>query len=261
MIYYYLLEGMWLLLGFIWENVWEFGQISGLKANALKSNMYMAGVGEEDMAEMLRTTGFPHGSMPFRYLRVPIAAERLKIVHFPDLLEGIKSSIEAWSQKSLSYVGRVQLIKSVVQGVECFWLSILPIPSAILDKLMSLYPGFLWGKNNFLVAWKKLALPLDEGGLGIRDLSTWNITLLSKLLWKIQAKKDNLWVKWINIMYLRGKDIWETSKRKDDSPLWKRLLDIRCDTPSRSDPLSRGNVVISHACVILVPIFYLLLFV
>jgi hypothetical protein len=57
------------------------------------------------------------------------------------------------------------------------------------------------------VAWKKIALPLDEGGLGIRDLSTWNITLLSKLLWNIQAKKDNLWVKWINVKYLRGKDI------------------------------------------------------
>jgi hypothetical protein len=111
--------------------------------------------------------------------------------------------------------------------VECFWLSTIHIPSAILDKLTSICRGFLWGKNNSLVAWKKLALPLGEGALGIRDLSTWNITFLSKLLWNIQAKKDILWVKWVNVAYVRGKDIWETSKRKDDSPLWKRLLDIR----------------------------------
>jgi hypothetical protein len=101
---------------------------------------------------MMRITGFPHSSMPFRYLGVPIGAERLKIVHFSDLLEGIKTSIGVWSQRSLSYAGRVQLIKSVVQGVECFWLSLLPIPSAILDKLTSVCRGFLWGKNNSLVA-------------------------------------------------------------------------------------------------------------
>jgi hypothetical protein len=76
------------------------------------------------------------------------------------------------------------------------------------------------------VAWKKLTIPLDNGGLGIRDLSTWNITLLSELLWNLQSKKDTLWVKWINVMYLRGKNIWETSKRKVDSPMWKRLLEI-----------------------------------
>jgi hypothetical protein len=103
----------------------------------------------------------------------------------------------------------------------------LPIPSAILDKLTSLCRGFLWRKNDSLVAWKKLAPPFDEGGLGIRDFPTWNITLLSKLLWNIQSKKDTLWVKCVNIMYRRGKDIWETSKRKVDSPLWKWLLDIR----------------------------------
>jgi hypothetical protein len=74
----------------------------------------MAGVGAEDMAEMLRITRFPHGSMHFRYLGDPIVAEIFKIVHFLDLLEGIKSSIGAWNQKSLSYARRVQLIKSVV---------------------------------------------------------------------------------------------------------------------------------------------------
>jgi hypothetical protein len=74
------------------------------------------------------------------------------------------------------------------------------------------------------VAWKKLTQPFDEGGLGIRDLFAWNITLLSKLLWNLQNKKDTLLVKWVNVMYLRGKDIWETSKRKVDSPYGNACL-------------------------------------
>jgi hypothetical protein len=191
----------------LWESVLEFNQVSGLKANAMKSSLFMAGVGEEDKAEMMRISSFPHGNMPFRYLGVPIAAKRLKIVHFSNLLDGIKNYIGAWNQWILSYTGRLLLIKPVVQGVKCFWLSVLPIPNAIFDKLTSLCCGFLWKKSNSLVVWKKLTLHFDEGGLGIRDLSTWNVTLLSKLLWNLQNKKDTLWVKWVNVMYLRGKNI------------------------------------------------------
>jgi hypothetical protein len=32
----------------LWEGVMEFGQVSGRKANALKSSLYMTGMGEED---------------------------------------------------------------------------------------------------------------------------------------------------------------------------------------------------------------------
>jgi hypothetical protein len=83
--------------GVLWDSVLAFGKVSGLKANALKSNRYMAEVGEEDKVEMMRIIDFPHGSMPLRYLGVPIAVKRLTIVYFLDLLEGTKNSIGAWN--------------------------------------------------------------------------------------------------------------------------------------------------------------------
>jgi hypothetical protein len=84
-----------------------FGQVSGLKANALKSSLYMAGVGKEDKVEMMRIAGFPYGSMLFCYLGVPIATKRLKIVYFSDLLEAVKNSIGAWNQRMLSYTSKL----------------------------------------------------------------------------------------------------------------------------------------------------------
>jgi hypothetical protein len=50
----------------------------------------MTSVGEEKKAEMMRITGFPYGTIPFRYLGIPIAAERL---YFLNLVEGIKTSV------------------------------------------------------------------------------------------------------------------------------------------------------------------------
>ncbi|GFS35151.1 hypothetical protein Acr_00g0038130 [Actinidia rufa] len=93
-----------------------------------------------------------------------------------------------------SPLGRSELIKSVLQGVECFWLSILPIPVGIRDKIISLCRNFLWGGKSTsnkkpLVAWKDVYRPKNEGGLGFMDLSAWNMALLSKALWNLQSKK------------------------------------------------------------------------
>lgn len=45
-------------------------------------------------------------------------------------------------------------------------------------------------------------MPKSEGGLGLKDLRSWNTGLLFKLLWNIHSKKDSLWVKWIGHQYL-----------------------------------------------------------
>ena len=92
-----------------------------------------------------------------------------------------------------------ELITYVLQGVECFWLAILPIPAGVKAKIVQLCRNFLWnGKCTMnkrpLVAWKEVTLPKIEGGLGIRNSKAWNKALLSRTLWDIQAKKDILWV-------------------------------------------------------------------
>lgn len=70
-------------------------------------------------------------------------------------------------------------------------------------------------------------MPKIEGGLGFRDSKSWNSALLSKVLWNIHNKKDTLWVRWIDQVYLRGTCIWEISPLKDHSPLFKKLIEIR----------------------------------
>ncbi|KAI3463916.1 hypothetical protein Pfo_020579 [Paulownia fortunei] len=86
---------------------------------------------------------------------------------------------------------------------------------------------FLWGSRKAPVAWKEISLPKNEGGLGFRDLNCWNLALWTKLLWNIHAKKDTLWVRWINSFYLNDVSIWDWNVRKRDSSLFKKIADIR----------------------------------
>ena len=164
--------------------------LCGLCISDSKSNVFMAGICGTDMEEIKAITGFSEGSFPFRYLGIPVAASRLTIVQYSPLISKISDHISAWAGATLSYAGRCELIKSVLQGVECFWLSILPIPIGVRDKVISLCRNFLWGgkatcSKHPLVAWSDICRPKSEGGLGFIDLKAWNAALLSKSLWNL----------------------------------------------------------------------------
>ena len=205
----------------------KFGEVSGLKVNELKSSLFTAGIVGPDLEHIQQMTNFTTGAMPFRYLGIPLAAEKLKSMHFAPFVDKIASYINAWTRCSLSYAGRAELIRAVLQGVECFWLSILPIPAAVIDRITRLCRAFLWGSRNSLVAWRDICLPKHEGGLGFRDTKAWNSALLARTLWNIHAKKDTLWSRWVNNIYLNGTSIWDCVPRKGDSPLIKKLIIIR----------------------------------
>ncbi|XP_075515922.1 uncharacterized protein LOC142550735 [Primulina tabacum] len=89
-----------------------FGDMAGLRVNSLKSSIYMASIDDSIRHEILQLSGFVLGTFPFRYFCVPLKA--------------IAAKISCWPMHSLSYAGKIELIKSIIQGVECFWLSILP---------------------------------------------------------------------------------------------------------------------------------------
>ena len=102
----------------------------------------------------------------------------------------------------------------------------------VRDKITSLCRNFLWsGKSNIrkkpLVSWKEICRPKNEGGLGVIDLSSWNLSLLSKGLWNLQSKKDSLWVKWVNHFYMKDRPFWEYVPEKQDSQIVRYLSQIR----------------------------------
>ncbi|KAI5653800.1 hypothetical protein M9H77_30987 [Catharanthus roseus] len=65
-------------------------------------------------------------------------------------------------------------------GMESFWLGVLPISAAVLDRITSMCRRFLWGGNLARVAWHTMCLSKLEGRLGLRDTRTWNDAPLSK---------------------------------------------------------------------------------
>ncbi|GAB2266566.1 hypothetical protein Dimus_037903 [Dionaea muscipula] len=213
----------------IMECLQHFASCSGLHMNNSKSSLFCAAMNDRLAEEIRQATGFSNGRLPFKYLGIPINASRLTSVQFMPFLEKISGYINGWLGKTLSYAGRVELIKSVLQGIDCFWLSFLPIPLLVLDKIKAYSRGFLFRENVKIspVAWSTVYTPKKEGGLGLYCLRAWNNALLTSHIWNFHMKTDTLWVKWIAHYYLKQGSFWDWKPGTDVSPLLKKLVVIR----------------------------------
>lgn len=105
--------------------------------------------------------------------------------------------MNTWAAKLLSYAGRVQLIQTVVFGIQSYWSQVFMLPQKVLKMVQSACRIFLWTgqiatSRRTLVAWDKVTLPKQAGGLNIVGLQSWNRAAICKLLWKITQKKDRI---------------------------------------------------------------------
>lgn len=174
------------------------------------------------------------GTLPVRYLGVPLNSRKRNLTNCEPLIHQIKSRLSSWSVKSLSFLGRLQLIKIVISRITTFWCSAFILPKMCVKRINSLCNVFLWKWNNeshnsTRVAWETVVLTKDQGGLGIRDLHTWNKTCCLKLIWMLFFRACSVWVAWFIEEILKGsiQNYWTTKPSSSYSWLANKLLKLR----------------------------------
>ncbi|KAL2253036.1 UNVERIFIED_CONTAM: hypothetical protein Sindi_0098300 [Sesamum indicum] len=196
----------------------RFAVWSGLRLNGLRE-------------EMLEALGFQEGLLPLRYLGLPLLSSRLTIADCQPLLVKIDKRIAGWEGMTLSDAGRVQIIKSVLMSLSFYWASAFILPKRVMNEIEKRLRNFLWkGPTNSgyaKVAWKELCRPVDEGGLGFKDITTLNRALMTKKLCDIiQCDRTSIWVEWLYHDRLRDTSIW-TIRDHGGSWSWRKLLRLR----------------------------------
>ena len=89
------------------------------------------------------------------------------------IIEKMEKRLFGWKRLYLSKGGRLTFLKSTLSSLPTYFLSSFTIPQAVAARIERIQRTFLWGalEDVFkcpLVAWDKVYLLVENGGLGIR---------------------------------------------------------------------------------------------
>ena len=212
----------------------EFEMRSGLAVSFQKTSFFASGMSDQEIDTIKASTGMTCGKLPVRYLGVPLSSKKLNLSNCEPLIHQVKARFSTWSVKSLSFSGRLLLIKTVIAGINTFWCSAFILPKACIAKINSLCGVFLWkgdieSHNTARVSWDVVTRTKEQGGLGIKDLGTWNTACCLKLIWLLFFRAGSVWVAWFRDTILKGSihNYWTTKPSTSFSWFANKLLKLK----------------------------------
>jgi ribonuclease HI len=194
---------------------------------------------------------FKRASVSSKYLGLPLFFGKAKTSAFKNILEKVSGKIEGWRAKTLSQAGRSVLIKLVAATIPSYAMSSFLLPTSISSTLDRTFKKIWWGfpkdkaRNLSLKSWKSICLPKEEGGLGFRHMHDFNLSLISKLGWKLLSNFDCLWVNQLQKKYIKYGNFISSPNVSSSSWIWKGIQKIKpiisagaCLTVSRNSNAS-----------------------
>eukprot|EP00253_Pinus_taeda_P011292 PITA_11292 len=175
-----------------------FTEASGLEINRDKSCVFIFNTMEQIKTHLIRLLGFKRGELPTKYLGnlLDFTSKRLK--NWQGVLDKLRNRVVNWAFRTLNMAGRIVLVKSVLQAIPIYPLSIMAAHLGICSKIREIMRKFIWGGANHqkkwaLVSWKHLTERKEKGGLGLRDPEKLNKVLGAKLWWRWLREGNDLW--------------------------------------------------------------------
>jgi len=146
----------------------EFEELAGLKENLAKSSLFFGGVPSGVKNDIMNFLHMHEGKLPIQYLGVPLLSKWLTAADCDVLVSKIVGRIDSWLARNLSFAGRLQLVSSVLLGIQVYWAKVFILPKRVIFLLQPKFNCFLWGgkdtKVHAKVSWGKLCNPKREMG-------------------------------------------------------------------------------------------------
>ena len=163
------------------------------------------------------------------YLGLPTLIGRSKYQAFSFLKERVWKKIREWKGKLLSRAGKEVLIKVVAQSIPTYTMGGFQLPVKLCDELNVMCARFWWGqcgdeKKIHWKSWESLIQSKKEGGMGFRDIRSFNVAMLVKQGWRMLNDQGSLLYKCFKAKYFPRCSFLEVANNPHSSYVWKSLL-------------------------------------
>ena len=163
------------------------------------------------------------------YLGLPSLIGKSKTNSFAQLKSKVANKLSGWKEKLLSAAGKEVLINAVAQAVPSYTMSCFKLPDNLCNDLTSMIRQFWWGqkkdeKKLAWVSWERMCQPKENGGMGFRDLESFNKALLTKQGWRLQSSNQSLFARVFKAKYFPECEFTEASLGNHPSFAWRSIM-------------------------------------
>ncbi|WZY80122.1 hypothetical protein YC2023_026506 [Brassica napus] len=208
----------------------SYENVSGQRINLLKSSItFSAKTPGEVKARVKTELSIPAEGGIGKYLGLPENFGRKKRDIFAAILDRIRQKAHSWTSRFLSGAGKQVLLKSVLAAIPCYTMSCFKLPISLCKQIQSLLTRFWWDANPekkkmCWVAWSTLTLPKYAGGLGFKDIETFNDAMLAKIGWRLIQFPDSLLAQVLLGKYAKASSFMECESPSSASHGWRSIL-------------------------------------
>lgn len=183
----------------------DFSSATCLEINFHKSTFVPMNIDPTEASAMAHVLGCPMSSFPQPYLGLPLCTTKLHNSDYIPLIAKCDKYLAGWKGRLLSKGGHLVLINSVLSAVPVYHMCSLPLPKGVIAAIDRRRRSFLWtgddsaSSSQCLIAWKRVCLPKEEGGLGIKSIGLQNRCLLLKFTHKLFHHESTPWTRWLDV--------------------------------------------------------------
>lgn len=176
-----------------------FAEATGLRANMNKSSLVPIRCAPEQVDNVRQIIPCDVATFPIKYLGLPLSVRKLTKADLQCYVDKIADMLPGWKVGLLARAGRLVLVRAVLSAVPVYMMIAMEIPKWVIKAIEKILQGFLWhGRKDTrgghcLIAWGRVARPLQLGGLGVHNLQTLNWALRMRWLWLQRTDPDKPW--------------------------------------------------------------------
>lgn len=206
---------------------------SGQIMNADKSTVYFSpNVNTTLKSSLQNILGVNVGSMG-SYLGLPSMGGKNKCELLGYIKNRMINKIKGWGHRFLSRAGREVFLKSVLQALPTYTMSVFLLPKTLTKEVEIVMNSFWWkgdcgtSKGIHWQSWERLCLPKQWGGMGFRNMRDFNLALLSKQAWHLIHHPSSLAAKVLKAKYYPDTSFIDARKTSNPSFIWSSLYETR----------------------------------
>jgi hypothetical protein len=144
--------------------------------------------------------------MVLKYLGFNLKPNDYKKEDWLWLLKKLEKRLQIWSHRWLSRAGRLVLVKSILESIPVYWMSLSWILKGILEAARKICFKFLWSgkKDSYVtpwVRWENIVAPKALGGWGLKNIFLFSKALAEKCGWRL-LKTSSLWTRVVSKKYI-----------------------------------------------------------